>query len=149
MFHRRVLDRVIHRTSFGSDAYSVDDRVFCGLTVVVVGLWFDRVSKNHCHLFFCHGQWLLEGSQATIKPHPTRQNHKPQTTRHKPPATSHTQHTTLHKPSQAKPSRTVPHHNAKKQAGPNQARPLAQGHLQFKENVVDASASPHPSQPCC
>ena len=44
---------------------------------------------------------------------------------------------------------TTPHHVTprqnrprQKRARPNQARPLGQGHFQFKENVVDASASP-------
>ena len=96
----------------------------CGLTVVccglivfffVVGLWFDRVSKNHCHLLFCQGHWLLEGSQATTKTthhtqKPQATSHTPHATRHtshQPPATSHTQHTktTHHKPSRRQSGR--------------------------------------------
>ena len=69
-------------------------------------MWFDRVSKNIRHLLFCHGHWLLEGGQATTKPHTT--------------ATSHTQHTTRHKPSRVKPNR--PNHTNTNRAKPSQAK---------------------------
>ena len=74
-------------------------------------LWFDRVSKNIRHLLFCHGHWLLEGGQATTKPHTTR--HKPHPTHHTPQAKpSQTEPTEPHQyePSQAKRSHTTPRH---------------------------------------
>ena len=136
----------------------------------MVGLWWNHASQNHCHSLFCDGHWFLEGSQASH--HQNHTPHAQTTNpRHKPQATSHTQHTTHHKPSQVKPNRTEPSrraepsrakpsqatpsqtelnqatpHHAKsrhaKQARPNQARQVVQSHFQFKENVVDASASP-------
>ena len=89
--------------------------------------------KNYCPLLFCHGHWLLEGSQATTE----TTHHTPQSTSHEPPTTNHQPHTPHHapqakpsqaepsqaKPSQAKPSHTTPRHATPGHAKTGQAEP--------------------------
>ena len=95
-------------------------------------LYFKHASKKHCHLLFCHGHWLLEGSKATIKPHTTRpkprSNHEP--SRVKPNRTTKPSRAepsqakpSQAKPSQAKPCHTTPHHTTPVHATPKQATP--------------------------
>ena len=137
------------------------DRVFCG---GVCSLTVCPKTIAICCLVTVIGSWKVAKPQPKTTHH-TPKPHKPHATSHQPPATSHTPQAkrsqtetepnhSQAKPSQAKPSQTVPHHTTPSHAmpkqatpktgltRPNQARPDAQGHFQFKENVVDASASP-------
>ena len=122
-------------------------------------------TKKHCHLLCFDGHCHLEGSQVTVNPHTTRQSHKllaPHPTHHTPPATpnhtepnrtepSHNEPSRRAKQSQAKPSKAkqsqarVSHATTTtRQVTPrqNRPRPFGRGQFQFKESVVDASASP-------
>ena len=132
----------------------------CGLTVVF--LWFDRgflvgrkttvkpqkprsldVSSRSLAL----GRQPRDGQTAYHTPEPQATGHTLPSTPNTPRATSHTQRATPSRTeptSPAKPSQTEPHHTTprQKQARPNQARPFGQGHFQFKDNVVHATASP-------
>ena len=131
---------------------------FCCCTVI--GSW--KVAKPSRH----KTQAATHTPHATNHKHQHTQHtafHKP--SRVKPTDPDHTGRAKPSKPSQAKPSRaepsqakhTEPHHTTPRHATPRQNRPgqnrpgqnrpgrskppLFQGHFQFNENVVDASAS--------
>ena len=102
------------------------DRVF---------LWVEKPRSNHKKTtvicFFCHDHWVLEGSQATVKPQQTtvkpQTNHghttnQPQKHGH-PTSQAESNRTEPHQaePSRAKPSQTVPHHTTPSHATLKQA----------------------------
>ena len=146
--------------------------VFCGLTVFFCVsknhgqvLFFDGhgVTEGEPQTVNPHTTRQSHKPLATHTQHTQHTtHHQPRPTHHAPQAkprhtvtgswkaanrrSTHTPHAraTSHQPHETTPHQVTPRQNRphQEQARPHQARPLGQGQFQFKENVVDASASP-------
>ena len=116
---------------------------FCGLSVVFLCVETPRSNHKKTTVMSCFltvtGSRKANHRRSTHTPHARATSHWPHT---------HNTHTTT-QPHNHEATRTTPrfvtprqHRPRKKQARLHQARPSGQGHFQFKENVVDARASP-------